>query len=382
MSKPSRFRQPVSSELAMPGNPEVSGSDQVLTHQQREKQSRGPRAMTSTNPFLESTTTTNPFSESPLKPNPFDDPSDPSDDVTMAEIDGMSSREDNLNRLNGQQKSPFDPQFQRIRKNCPEPSSKSDSSRKVEVTSHFNTSSNQLFDDADSYTESSDKGQIDGNRNDPSMSTLSFKDSAKYINAADPVEENLIYNQNRMSEPWLYTALIVHIIQFGILLTLGRPILSNAAMIVLVLLATSVAVLLLLSRKLVKKNRRRSVSTTLFRKRIEGSDQRTPEDEADFIPSSAIHCLSAAAVLEGCTFALYTVMLAGYDRRLDNHSDPRYGGKQRQIILETMRFASITLLTFHRILRPANRVDPMRTMLEVRRHRLLALLFMLFMSMT
>ena len=132
MSKPSRFRQPVSSELAMPGNPEVSGPDQVLTHQQREKQSRGPRATTSTNPFLESTTTTNPFSESPLKPNPFDDPSDPSDDVTMAEIDGMSSREDNFNRINGQQKSPFDPQFQKIRKNCPEPSSKSDSSRKVE----------------------------------------------------------------------------------------------------------------------------------------------------------------------------------------------------------------------------------------------------------
>ena len=377
MSKPSRFRQPVSSELAMPGNPEVSGSDQVLTHQQREKQSRGPRATTSTNPFLESTTTTNPFSESPLKPNPFDDPSDPSDDVTMAEIDGMSSREDNLNRINGQQKSPFDPQFQKIRKNCPEPSSKSDSSRKVEVTSHFNTSSNQLYDDVDCYTESSDKGEIDGNRNNASMSTLSFKDSAKYINAADPVEENLIYNQNRMSEPWLYTALIVHIVQFGILLTLGRPILSNAAMIVLVLLATSVAVLLLVSRKLVKKNRRRSVSTTLFRKRIEGSDQRTPEDEADFIPSSAIHCLSAAAVLEGCTFALYTVMLAGYDRGLDNHSDPRYGGKQRQIILETMRFASITLLTFHRILRPANRVDPMRTMLEVGRHPLSILLFVL-----
>ena len=382
MSKPSRFRQPISLELAsgsssgnMPGNPEVSGCDQVLAEQQREKQSRGPRATTSTNPFLESTTTTNPFSESPLKPNPFDDPSDPSDDVTMAA--GMSSREDIFNQINGHQKSPLDPQFQRIRKNCPEPSSKRDTSRKVEVTSHFNTSSNQLFDDVDSYPESSDKGEIDGNRNNASMSTLSFKDSAKYINAGDSVEENLIYNQNRMSEPWLYTALIVHIVQFGILLTLGRPILSNAAMIVLVLLVTSVPVLLLMSRKLVKKNRRRSESTTLFRKRIEGSDQRTPEDEADFIPSSAIHCLSAAAILEGCTFALYTVMLAGFDKGLDNHSDPRYGGKQRQIILETMRFASITLLTFHRILRPANRVDPMRTMLEVRRQPLLIPLFTL-----
>lgn len=176
---------------------------------------------------------------------------------------------------------------------------------------------------------------------------------------------NLIYHKNRMSEPWLYTTLIIHIAQFTILLVLGRKVLASAAMIVLVLLVVAVAILLLYSRKLVKKNRKRT-STTLFRKKIEGKTERTPDEETDFIPSGAIYCLCGAAVLEGCTFALYTVVMAGHDGILDRESNQTYGTSSRQIILETMRFASITLLAFHRILRPANRVDPMRTMLEVR----------------
>jgi hypothetical protein len=175
---------------------------------------------------------------------------------------------------------------------------------------------------------------------------------------------NLIYHKNRMSEPWLYTTLLIHIAQFTILLVLGHSALPSAAIIVLVLLVVAVAILLLYSRKLVKKNRKRT-STTLFRKKIEGKTERTPDEETDLIPSGAIYCLCAAAVLEGCTFALYTVMMAGHDGLLDAESNQTYGTSSRQIILETMRFASITLLAFHRILRPANRVDPMRTMLEV-----------------
>jgi hypothetical protein len=175
---------------------------------------------------------------------------------------------------------------------------------------------------------------------------------------------NLIYHKNRMSEPWLYTTLLIHIAQFTILLVLGHSVLPSAAIIVLVLLVVAVAILLLYSRKLVKKNRKRT-STTLFRKKIEGKTERTPDEETDFIPSGAIYCLCGAAILEGCTFALYTVMMAGHDGLLDTESNRTYGTSSRQIILETMRFASITLLAFHRILRPANRVDPMRTMLEV-----------------
>ena len=34
-------------------------------------------------------------------------------------------------------------------------------------------------------------------------------------------------------------------------------------------------------------------------------------------------------------------------------------------VLQLPRFASITFLVFHRTIRPANRIDPMRTVLEV-----------------
>ena len=171
---------------------------------------------------------------------------------------------------------------------------------------------------------------------------------------------NLMYHKNRMSEPWLYTALLVHVIQFAVLLILGHEALPNGAMVILVLFVVLVAGLLLYSRRLVRKNRRRA-GTTLFRKKIESKPQCTPDEEADLIPQGAIYSLAAAAILEGCTFALYTVVMAGRDNVISDH--------RRSVILETLRFASITLLAFHRILRPANRVDPMRTMLEVIYHR-------------
>ena len=167
---------------------------------------------------------------------------------------------------------------------------------------------------------------------------------------------NLMYHKNRMSEPWLYTALLVHVIQFAVLLILGNEALPTGAMVILVLFVVLVAGLLLYSRKLVRKNRRRA-GTILFRKKIESRPQCTPDEEADVIPQGAIYSLALAAILEGCTFALYTVVMAGRDNVISDH--------RRSVILETLRFASITLLAFHRILRPANRVDPMRTMLEV-----------------
>ena len=39
--------------------------------------------------------------------------------------------------------------------------------------------------------------------------------------------------------------------------------------------------------------------------------------------------------------------------------------KEAEFLLQTLRFASITLLSFHRIVRPANRYDPLRTILEL-----------------
>lgn len=200
--------------------------------------------------------------------------------------------------------------------------------------------------------------------NDNHQSYLQIAGSAKTADMKYFGDENFVYHKNRMSEPWLYTALVIHIIQFTILLVLGREVLPDAAMAFLIILVIAVIILLLYSRKLVKKNRRRK-STTLFRKKIEMKAECTPDEEADSIPQRAIYCLAAAALLEGCALALYTVVMAGHDGLLNSIPDANFEGNKRQIILETLRFASITLLAFHRILRPSNRVDPMRTMLEV-----------------
>ena len=206
---------------------------------------------------------------------------------------------------------------------------------------------------------SSDTGVIPNNRalrnNDDAYVRSERTERTEY--EQKNTEVNLMYHKNRMSEPWLYTAVLVHITQFGLLLTLGYTALPTAALVVLIFFVVLISILILYSRKLVKKNRRRE-GTTLFRKKIEGRDQRTPDEETDMIPQGAIYCLALASVLEGCTFALYTVLLAGNDHVVS--------AANRQIILETLRFASITLLAFHRILRPANRVDPMRTVLEVK----------------
>ena len=199
--------------------------------------------------------------------------------------------------------------------------------------------------------------------NEPETNVYDTPGRVPYRNNSENI--NLIYHKNRMSEPWLYTALVIHVVQFGMLLVLGRRALPSAALIVLVLLILSVIFLLLYSRRLVRKNRRREGST-LFRKKLEGGNHRTPDEEMDHIPENAIYCLAVAAILEGCLFALYTVIMAGNDSSVDSGTGIASNPHSSQIILETLRFASITLLAFHRILRPANRVDPMRTMLEVK----------------
>ena len=79
------------------------------------------------------------------------------------------------------------------------------------------------------------------------------------------------------------------------------------------------------------------------------------------VPDRAVMLLAIAAVLEGVAFAIYTTVTAGNSQALPNSSSFYSQGTT----LQTLRFASITLLALHRVLRPANRIDPMRTVLEV-----------------
>ena len=72
-----------------------------------------------------------------------------------------------------------------------------------------------------------------------------------------------------------------------------------------------------------------------------------------------MYLLASAAVLEGILFAIYTVVTGGHNNNNDS------GFYTENTMLQTLRFTSVTLLAFHRILRPANRLDPVRTILEL-----------------
>ena len=60
-------------------------------------------------------------------------------------------------------------------------------------------------------------------------------------------------------------------------------------------------------------------------------------------------------------FALFTSVTAGFDPSLFH----RGGFYSKGTIIETLYFASILFLAVHRTIRPANRADPMRTLLEL-----------------
>jgi hypothetical protein len=164
---------------------------------------------------------------------------------------------------------------------------------------------------------------------------------------------NLIYHKVTFSVFWWVLTIFIHSLQFSILLTVGYGSLGPGAFAICLLLAIGVAVLLLASRMYVTKSRLSS-----FRNAQRNDGVVTPDDEKDIVQDRAVYCVASAAVMEGILFAVYTTVTAG--STLKNN-----GFYEDGTMLQTLRFASVTLLAFHRILRPANRLDPVRTFLEL-----------------
>lgn len=167
---------------------------------------------------------------------------------------------------------------------------------------------------------------------------------------------NPIYYLNRYSESWLFLFLAMHSGQFAMLLTVGYEALSTGAFIVVTFLVVAVALLALASRFCVTKHR-----LTASRNLAYNNNQLSPADEADVVSDSAVYCLALASVLEGLAYAIYVAVCSGNGNKLSSS-----GFFTEDTLLQSLRFASITLLCLHRILRPANRLDPMKTVLEVR----------------
>ena len=91
------------------------------------------------------------------------------------------------------------------------------------------------------------------------------------------------------------------------------------------------------------------------------NEKLSPEDETDNVPNYSIKLFAFASVLEGISFAIFSSVTAG--NQSDKDSSDIYHSSSA--ILQVLRFTSIVLLCFHRILRPANRADPLRTILEL-----------------
>jgi multisubunit Na+/H+ antiporter MnhB subunit len=194
---------------------------------------------------------------------------------------------------------------------------------------------------------------VDGNGNVVNYAPEGSVINSGVIGKGEP--SNPIYHLTRFSDLWLLTFLVIHCVQFGLLLDVGYKALPHGGFGTVLILAVAVVVLMLVARYLTKKSHLSELRNVAL------NDWKcSPSDEADNIPDSAVLCIATAAVLEGFTFAIFTSVSSGNYQYLSET-----GFYTKATILQVLRFASITLLALHRTIRPANRLDPMRTVLEL-----------------
>eukprot|EP01031_Cornospumella_fuschlensis_P032399 gene32399-39179_t len=167
--------------------------------------------------------------------------------------------------------------------------------------------------------------------------------------------DNPIYHKNLYSELWLVVFVVGIIVQFSLLLVVGYDPLPVGSFVLIILLLLSSVSLVVFSRLHVKKS-----SLSKSRNIALRNGECSPDDEADEVSDIAIYALGAASVLLGLNFAIFTSVLSG-----SNAEFPSHGFFNQDSFMQILRFASITMLALHRILRPANRIDPMRTILEL-----------------
>lgn len=168
--------------------------------------------------------------------------------------------------------------------------------------------------------------------------------------------ENEIYHKNRFSDFWMIVFLLLHTGQFLLLLVVGYDPLNLPAFVILTLFVITVIVLVIYARTLIVKSKLSNSRNVKLRGNV-----CTPDDEKDLVPDKSVYLLGFASILEGATFAIFIALVAGNDTNMSSS-----GFYTQDTLLQVLRFVSITLFAMHRMLRPANRIDPVRTMMEVR----------------
>lgn len=96
-----------------------------------------------------------------------------------------------------------------------------------------------------------------------------------------------------------YVTIVLHLVQFGFLLSLGFKVIPFISSIVLLFLVVAVPALLLLAR----------CNTTKHVKSLDWSYSsiKSPEQETDKVPDRVILLLSCAAMLEAAAYALFSI---------------------------------------------------------------------------
>ena len=164
---------------------------------------------------------------------------------------------------------------------------------------------------------------------------------------------NKIYDKVFIAEAWLGIFLVIHVVQCTILLKVGYVALPPSVFIILLILMIAVGLCLIIGRYLIRSKKYCTWNLNITK----------PEDEAEReLPKATIYLFCIASILEGLSLAIFSSIVAGRDSALPRSGNHYYN---KATLLETLRFASISLLCLHRIIRPANRLDPARTMLEV-----------------
>ena len=218
---------------------------------------------------------------------------------------------------------------------------------------------NNVNTSSDSNNNRNSSEEIDGNEFSIEISSIPeiSLDKPRYERIFDL--NNKIFHKFRFAPLWVLIALIFHIGQFSILLSIAyRMDITPGGIFVLVTISILTIILLIYAKCIVRpKNSKNSIFRLIELHKKKMFD---PDDEIDDIPDRAIYALALAGILEGVLFAIFSALTAGNDHHLNDS-----GFYSRNTILQTLRFASINLLAFHRILRPANRADPMRTMFEL-----------------
>eukprot|EP01035_Chromulina_nebulosa_P026843 gene26843-35205_t len=202
---------------------------------------------------------------------------------------------------------------------------------------------------------------LESNIKEPSKSTSIDIHSAESVNGPEKrpnkfldltVEPgNPIYTMICFSDGWFMIAIFCHVGMFAVLLSVAQKVISSSQFFVILILSVLVPLLLLSARFCVKRK---------SRKGLKYKETLLPEDEKDDVPPKAVYMLCLACILEGLALAIFAATSSGYSSVLGSN-----GFYTQDTMIQALRFASITLLAFHRIARPSNRVDPMRTMMEL-----------------